>query len=206
MRDTQSLENGHGPLTAGPRGIGFTLIEILIVISIIAVVASLVLVAVNKGRQQASIAMATTDVATLNNALEQYVTDEASYPGMELPKIREDENYFPKLFDALFGDRKPNGPGGRSAPYTKLTEDKVRVYDTDLDDYVKPTREQLKSAKIQKYLADPWGNPYFYRPNKGRKSESYMHNKQGADLFSFGPNGVDDTTTESEKSDDIGNW
>jgi len=206
MRDTQSLGRGRGSVAAGRRGIGFTLIEILIVISIIAVVASLVLVAVNKGRQQASIAMATTDVATLNNALEQYVTDEAAYPGMELPKIREDENYFPKLFSALFGDRKPNGPGGRSAPYTKLTEDKVRVYDEDLDDYVKPTRDQLKNAKIPKYMADPWGNPFFYRPNKGRKSESFMHNTQGADLYSFGPNGEDDTTTESEKSDDIGNW
>ncbi len=187
------------------RDHGFTLIEILIVISIIALLSSMILVAINKARGSANEAIAKTEVGSLAQALEQYTTEEAEYPGMA-KKIAADVNQFPDLYNALFGERRPNGPGGRSAPYMKIEEKKVMVWDNNTDSYTPVTKAQLDSPKVPKYMNDPWGNPYVYRANKGRKIEDFMHNKYGADIYSLGPNGKDDTAEGNEEGDDIGNW
>ena len=125
---------------------------------------------------------------------------------MEL-KSDPDRNDFPELFNALFGDRAPNGPGGRNAPYAKYEEERVVVYDQDIENYRKATREELHNPKVRKYYLDPWGKPYIYRANKGKKFEEWMHNQYGSDIYSMGANGDDDTTNpEAKKNDDIGNW
>ncbi|MBI4605700.1 MAG: prepilin-type N-terminal cleavage/methylation domain-containing protein [Planctomycetes bacterium] len=184
---------------------GFTLIEILIVISIIALLSSLVLVAVNRARSGTAAAIAGTEVSSLSSALEQYYQDEGEYPGLS-EKMTADTNLFPKLYDALFGEHRPQGPGGRNAPYMKIKEDKVAVWDRDSETYITASRDQRLNPKVKKYLLDPWGNVYVYRPNKGRKQEAYMHNLYGADIYSLGQNGMDDTAEENDESDDIGNW
>jgi prepilin-type N-terminal cleavage/methylation domain-containing protein len=183
---------------------GFTLIEILIVISIIALLSSFVLVAITRGKQGAAEAMATQMVAQITGALERYVTDEGEYPAMT-EKADPDRNDFPTLFDALLGDPRPHGPGGRSAPYLQIKEDQIAVYDEDLDQYRAAEKEERLSPKVKKYILDSWGQPYVYRCNKGKKRESWMH-RADADIYSIGPNEQDDTALESEKSDDIGNW
>ena len=184
---------------------GFTLIEILIVISIIALLSSFVLVAVSKGKQGAAEALVTTMVSNLNNALQQYVQDEGTYPAID-KKTNPQRNDFPELFNALFGDRKPNGPGGRNAPYMQIKQDQVVVWDEDTESYRKATPSEINKAEDKKYILDAWGQPYVYRCNKGKKREDWMKNAQSADIYSTGPNETDDTIEGSEKSDDIGNW
>jgi prepilin-type N-terminal cleavage/methylation domain-containing protein len=193
--------------SASRRGGGFTLIEILIVISIIALLSSFVLVAVTRGKREAAGAMAKTTVTSIDNALNQFVQDEAEYPGFESPADPE-RNDFPLLYNALFGERRPNGPGGRSAPYMSIKEDQVGVWDDDIQTYRKATRDERDDTKVEKFLLDPWGNPYVYRCNKGKRSEGWMHNRQHADIYSVGPNEIDDTAAESDEADDddIGNW
>lgn len=184
---------------------GFTLIEILIVISIIALLASMILVAIQKARQGASEAICKQEVSSMSQALEQFVQDEAEYPGMT-EKADPERNDFPLFFDAIFGDRRPAGPGGRSAPYTRYEEAKVVVFDPDTELYRVATREEIHDRKTKKFLMDPWGNPYWYRCNKGKEFADHVHNQYGADIYSWGLNEKDDTVEPGEKSDDIGNW
>ena len=183
---------------------GFTLIEILIVVSIIAVLASLILAGVNIARKKASIAVAQSNIEALNTALEQYVTDTGRYPG---DRIKDYENGFPALFDALFGDKPPRGKGGPNAPYMKFKESEVYVYDYDEEKYRPAYPDEIYDQKVEKYLADPWGTPYIYHENKSRAPKSYMHKRNGADIYSCGPD-KKDQTIDGEKSDidDIGNW
>ena len=155
-------ERAPDPCGQGASRTGFTLIEILIVISIIALLSSFVLVAVTRGKQGASEAIATTQVGSLSSNLERYVEEEGEYPGMTL-KADPERNDFPLLFNALFGERRPRGPGGRSAPYGAYKEDQVIVYDSDTETYRKAKRNEINNPKVEKFLEDPWGHPYVYR-------------------------------------------
>ena len=108
---------------------GFTLIEILITISIIAILASLILGGVTIARKKAYTTLAANTVNSLYSNLKRYVQDTGKYPGAEYP---DGENAFPALFEALFDERPPKGKGGPSAPYLELREKEVGVWDEDL--------------------------------------------------------------------------
>lgn len=60
---------------------GFTLIELLVVIAIIGILATVVLVALNKGRELAIDATIVNKVVQLQRALELYNIDHGSFPG-----------------------------------------------------------------------------------------------------------------------------
>lgn len=188
-----------------PRGVGFTLVELLIVIAIIGILATLALKAISAVRESTDAAITTTEISSLKNAVEAYNQDEGEYPGQR-KKTSGDENQFPTLFNALFGERKPKGPGGRNAPYMELKQDKVVVYDEDIDDYRVAKSREIYDPKIEKYMLDAWGNPLVYRVNKGKPYEDYMRNRYGVDIYSTGPDGMDQTAEGEDENDDIGNW
>ena len=151
-------------------------------------------------------AEAATIVSALDTALQNYYSDEGTYPAMG--KSDPDQNDFPHLFNALMDAPRPEGKGGRSAPYLvgKMDEDKVAVED-EVEDYRPSNRRERNNNKIDKYLLDPWGNPYVYRCNKGLSIRHYMLNAGRYDIYSLGPNGEDETVvgTEGEENDDITN-
>lgn len=208
---TRSLSGPASPsLDAVSRRGGFTLIEILIVISIIALLSGFILVAVQRARRAAGESTTKVEVSSLSTALDSYVQDEADYPGSQEkidPNADADEaNHFPFLFEAIFGQKRPAGKGGRNAPYTNLDEKRVAIWDPDSESYESATLDQIRNPKVKKYLLDSFGKPFVYRANKGRRLEEFMHRDQSADIYSLGFNGIDDTWEMNEDGDDIGNW
>ena len=68
---------------------GFTLIEILVVISIISLLSSISVGAILIAKEKARRAVAATFIAGLNSALEHYCEDTGRYPGAE---VKDGEN------------------------------------------------------------------------------------------------------------------
>ncbi len=79
---------------------GFTLIELLVVIAIIGILASIVMVSLASAKAKARDAKRISDIKTIQLALEEYYTDNLSYPislaqltPSYLPSIPYDSNY-----------------------------------------------------------------------------------------------------------------
>ena len=140
--------------------------------------------------------IASTEVATLSQALAQYVADEGDLPRREFGPDSS-RNDFPVLFEALFGQRRPIGKGGRNAPYAEFKENKVAVEEPETKSYRKATPAEIHDPGVKKYCLDPWGNPYIYRAGKTLTDSK---------IYSLGWNEQDDTMDHVEDGDDIGNW
>jgi len=186
---------------------GFTLIEILIVVSIISILVSLVLGGIMSVRMSAYKSIARSMVETWSAGLDTYVQEMGFYPATD---YEPDENAFPVLYEALLGDKPADGRGGNGVPYIDLKQDSIRVRDEDDGGYRKPHQEELYDSEVEKFVVDPWGEVYWYRANKGRERENYMKRPRKADIWSIGADrnnatlpGAED---EGEESDDIGNW
>ena len=65
---------------AGARDAGFTLTELMVVIFIIGLLATVVLINVLPSQDKAMVTKAKADIATLESALEQYRLDNLTYP------------------------------------------------------------------------------------------------------------------------------
>ncbi len=71
---------------------GFTLVEVLVAVSILSLLASIVFVNVNESRAQARDAAKVTEVKQLQTALELYKLGEGSFPGEAGTKYSEDDS------------------------------------------------------------------------------------------------------------------
>ena len=185
---------------------GFTLIEVLIVVSIIAVLASMITTGLIYARSRAASAKTQSQIGQISNALKRFYSDEGFYPGSN---VDPDDNAFPTVFDALLGERRPRGPGGRNAPYLDgVKEADLVTYDEDTETYRAITPDERYDKEVKKYLIDGYAMPFFYRENRTKDPDDVegMHNRYTFDLWSNGVNTVNDTLDGNEENDDIGNW
>src|SRR5688572_13526330 len=83
---------------------GFTLIELIVVISIIAVIASFTLVAMNGARIKSRDAKRIADLLAIQSALEQHALGNPSYPyPPEIESAGTDVNYCPDFPGTDYG-------------------------------------------------------------------------------------------------------
>ena len=105
----------------GPRS-GFTFIEIMLVVAMIAVLASVVAVSMGGRKEKANVAAATSTIAALSTAIDLYEIDAGSYPAT-LNELQSDSGK--KGWDGPYLKKEttvPDDPWGN--PYNYATKEK----------------------------------------------------------------------------------
>ena len=170
----------------------FTLIELLTVISIIAILSAISLNVVKGVKERSSVGLAKAELAALSQALEMYKLQYGDYPqtGMTAdlvavpPTTPSSSNVQYRFFNTLAGKLGPT-----LAPITsgKCFVDLARfsLFSTEPNDMPTPTG----STPVANAFLDPWGQTYVYYYKtvttgvQPWTSPSYV-------LFSVGPDGL----------------
>lgn len=169
---------------------GFTLVEILTVLAIIAMLAALTLGVGGYARRKAGSSRAKAEIAAMETALESFKNDNGTYPitGSTTPATTVS-----RPLDATVAQHYGNSTflytvlaGGPNYPKTYMT--------------FKPNQIQVPSGTITN-IVDPFGTPYNYycRPSAGDQINSVTF-----DLWSYGPDR--NSSVAADKIDDITNW
>jgi len=143
---------------------GFTLVELLVVVAILGILASLIAAGAQSARRRGAVTKAKATIGALETAIAMYHGDMGMYPPSGNPSLRAAMEDDP-------GDADWGGP------------------------YMEFKQDELKDGQ----LVDPWGTPYLYVSINGGAPQ---HRDRSFDLWSYGPNGTDDSGT----GDDLGNW
>jgi len=123
---------------------GFTLIEVLVVVAIIAILASILLVGLGRVRQQGADARRIADLRTTANLVELYATRCGFYPGSANPdgscqdgvvaSWDELESVLKQADIAGEDLRLPRDPGNRVYDYLRQSDGQGYVLKATLDD------------------------------------------------------------------------
>jgi len=155
------------PTGAGPRRAAFTLLELLAVITIVALLTSIVLGVGRRAAEAGKVARARTELAALSAALEAYKRAYGDYPRTE------DES---RLLQSLLGRLGPDQGAVTGRALIEVSRFATRN-----------SRDPFVDAST--LLLDPWQRPYVY----AYASQAPWSNS-GYVLYSVGPDGKDDAT------------
>jgi type II secretory pathway pseudopilin PulG len=189
----------------------FSLLELLIVISIIIILAGLVLATVGYVQKKGARSRAETEIAALSAALESYRADNGIYPrgpaaAMTVGSTTIPANVTDTLDAKLSGDPTSATYGQTSLYlYTQLSGDSTGSRSATGKSYMQFKPNQLyptdQNQSVQ-YIRDPFGNSYGYSTaNQASSSTGY---NPTFDLWSTG--GVVSTTNPPDQTQWIKNW
>lgn len=145
---------------------GFTLIEILVVIAIIGILASIIIVSANQARQKAKIAKAQATLRQIRTAIAFLENDSNQWPGH-------------KTINLVEGGASNNELWDLNAPEAGLT-----ATDSNFPNWSGP---YLGAGSIS---PDPWGNNYFFDTDYDLDGDPAAPNQWAVVIGSFGPNGL----------------
>jgi prepilin-type N-terminal cleavage/methylation domain-containing protein len=129
---------------------GFTIIELLVVISIIIILAGLILSTVDYVQKKSARARAEAEIAAMSAALENYKADNGIYPQ------HDGSNGGHALYQGLSGDG--NDTIGGSTASTGVTASSGKSYMALKNNLQKPNPPDAST-----HVVDPFGNDYGYK-------------------------------------------
>lgn len=160
--------SNHGNSIRRADGRGFTLIEVLVVVAIIALLIAVLLPSLTRARESARSALCTSGLKQLGNATMMYVTDQGRLPGPLHPMI------FRETYDSFYTAKDADDPASTGGYYRrahlvhyikKYLSDKSRS--GSLTDKVStcPTAEGIMTRNIKKIIdSGAWSGYAGYRP------------------------------------------
>ena len=149
--------------TCRPAVSGFTLIEVLVVISIIAILAAMVVGIAGHASRKSDIGKATADMEKIKSAAEEFRVEYGRYPTNGIPE--KSINLTAQLWV------KPWNEGRKPFMVVK----------------------GWSQTNIAYAVTDPWGNEYRYLHRLESPYADHNNSKFGYDLWSLGPDGADNT-------------
>ena len=213
-----------------PAAAGFTLVELLVVISIIAILAGLSMSGVMMGRQSAEETTVKANITFLVTGLEQYAVEFGAYPPSSLSFYRIPTNGLNDGIESVLAclqTRKHNGPFIRDL-------DEAQRGNVDADTVSKLQAEHLRKRldwnrtdnQLWEYC-DLWGNPLIYIHSSAYGEPVNIQTIDGEtiavsakrdpetggfyrptefQLWSLGADGINSEYDEYDEGDDICHW
>lgn len=178
----------------------FTLIELMVVITIIVILAGLVVGGMEYANQRSAAEKAKTQIALLSKGIEEYKLDMGAYPAT----------------DNISGSLTTSAGSSTSsiifnALYWTPASGNQRIYLPELDPATTKQGWTTGTASATTTITDPWGNQYCYRSATsatGATNNSTIN--ADFDLWSMGKDGKTNAssanTTISTNADDIRNF
>jgi len=165
---------------------GFTLAELMIVIAIIIILAGIVIASMEFVKTRQKNNQAEIQIKLLENAIEQYHTDNGEYPGDPDAGGTTGTGQSNMLFRALYYDGF-------------LADDNSLIYLSELDPAT-DVQKWIDGTGAAAIIVDPWEVEYRYRRGSGALNPDY-------DLWSVGADGESAGDGEDDKDkDDISNF
>ncbi len=175
---------------------GFTLVEMLAVITIIVILAAMVIAGTGYVRDKQARGQATIQIGLLSNALEEYKLDTGAYP-VGANGSKGDTKI---LYSALYWDSNEDGSGAD-------VDREQKIYLAELD----PENNKqgwTDGQKANTRIIDPWGNEYYFRSGKlagGQPNPTAVN--PDFDIWSAGPDGKTSISGDTpDTKDDIKNF
>ena len=168
---------------------GFSLMELMVVVAIIVLLAGLTIAGMGFIEGKKARDTAAVQVKLIENALQNYHSDNRSYPQhLDPTGERGDEVLYKYLYWDGYVDRENGGV--------------IYMPEFDPENNTKGGQAWMQDTDAQARIVDPWGNYYRYRSGDAPDAQNVDF-----DLWSCGPDGRTNADPDHQDSqDDIVNW